>query len=290
MFAREGADVAITYNTDADGARETARRVEAAGRRCLVIQDDVGDPASVEATFAKVAAEFGVLDILVNNAGQAMSGMPVAEMDDGKLEQILRVNLMGPVFCARAFIKVRRAHGGRGKIVIVSSVAQHLPTPESAPYGMSKAGVGSLCRSLSRELAEDKINVNNVAPGLIETPMTSDRFENPGEARSLPRTHPVAPRRPARRHRQGDPLPRLGRRRLRHRPYPRGGWRPDHAMGRRVGRVSLWERNIEKGRIAIDPAPSHVWSHVAALGSAGIAVYAAGGAVASTAVNSSRIV
>ncbi|GJE17889.1 SDR family NAD(P)-dependent oxidoreductase [Methylobacterium marchantiae] len=179
LFAREGADVAITYNTDAEGARETTRRVEAAGRKCLVIQNDVGDPASVEATFERVAEEFGVLDILINNAGQAMSGMPVAEMDDGKLEQILRVNLMGPVFCARAFIKVRRANGGRGKIVIVSSVAQHLPTPESAPYGMSKAGVGSLCRSLSRELAEDRINVNNVAPGLIETPMTSDRFENP---------------------------------------------------------------------------------------------------------------
>jgi glucose 1-dehydrogenase len=188
LFARQGADVAITYNTDADGARETARRVEAAGRRCLVIQNDVGDPASVEATFAQVAQELGVLDILVNNAGQAMSGMPVAEMDDGKLEQILRVNLMAPVFCARAFIKVRRAQGGRGKIVIVSSVAQHLPTPESAPYGMSKAGVGSLCRSLARELAEDRINVNNVAPGLIETPMTADRFENPDKlAQSLER-------------------------------------------------------------------------------------------------------
>lgn len=179
LFAREGADVAITYNTDAEGARETARLVEAAGRRCLVIQHDVGDPASVNATFARIADAFGVLDILIANAGQAMSGMPVAEMDDGKLEQILRVNLMGPVFCARSFIKVRRAHGGRGKIVIVSSVAQHLPTPESAPYGMSKAGIGSFCRSLSRELAEDRINVNNVAPGLIETPMTSDRFENP---------------------------------------------------------------------------------------------------------------
>lgn len=188
LFAREGADVAITYHTDADGARETARRVEAAGRRCLVIQNDVGDPASVEATFAAVARDLGALDILVNNAGQAMSGMPVAEMDDATLERILRVNLMAPVFCARAFIKVRRAAGGRGKIVIVSSVAQHLPTPESAPYGMSKAGVGSLCRSLARELAEDRINVNNVAPGLIETPMTSDRFENPDKlAQSLDR-------------------------------------------------------------------------------------------------------
>ncbi|KQP55116.1 glucose 1-dehydrogenase [Methylobacterium sp. Leaf108] len=188
VFAREGADVAITYNTDAEGARETARRVEAAGRRCLVIRNDVSDPASVEATFAQVAADLGVLDILVNNAGQAMNGMPVAEMDDDTLERILRVNLMAPVYCARAFIKVRRANGGGGKILLVSSVAQHLPTPESAPYGMSKAGVGSLCRSLSRELAEDRINVNIVAPGLIQTPMTSDRFENPEKlAQSLER-------------------------------------------------------------------------------------------------------
>lgn len=99
------------------------------------------------------------------------------------------------------------AAGGRGKTVIVSSVVRHLPTPESAPYGMSKAGIGSLCRSPSREPAEDKSNVNNVAPG-----------------------------RPARRDRQGDPRPRQRRFRLRHRPHPGGGWRPDHAMGRRLKR------------------------------------------------------
>ena len=179
LFAQHGADVAITYNTDADGIAETARLVEETGRRALVIQNDVGDPASVAATFDRIASDLGPLDILVANAGQAMSGMAVADMEDERLEQILRVNLMGPLFCARAFIKVRRAQGGRGKIVMVSSVAQHLPTPESAPYGMSKAGVGSLCRSLSRELADDRINVNNVAPGLIETPMTADRFEDP---------------------------------------------------------------------------------------------------------------
>ncbi|GJD43607.1 putative oxidoreductase YohF [Methylobacterium cerastii] len=179
LFAQHGADVAITYNTDADGIAETARLVEETGRRALVIQNDVGDPASVAATFDRVASDLGPLDILVANAGQAMSGMAVADMEDERLEQILRVNLIGPLFCARAFIKVRRAQGGRGKIVMVSSVAQHLPTPESAPYGMSKAGVGSLCRSLSRELADDRINVNNVAPGLIETPMTADRFEDP---------------------------------------------------------------------------------------------------------------
>ncbi|MER2269345.1 SDR family NAD(P)-dependent oxidoreductase [Methylobacterium oxalidis] len=179
LFAQEGADVAILYHTDEAGAAETARQVEAAGRKALVLQGDVGDPTSVRNAFERVAQDLGVLDILVNNAGQAMSGMEVAEMDDGKLEQILRVNLMGPLFCCRSFIKVRRAAGGRGRIVTISSVAQHLPTPESAPYGMSKAGVGSLTRSLARELAEDKINVNNVAPGLIQTPMTQKRFEQP---------------------------------------------------------------------------------------------------------------
>ncbi|MEA1832331.1 SDR family oxidoreductase [Methylobacterium durans] len=179
LFAEAGADVAILYHTDEAGAAETARRVEAAGRKALVLQGDVGNPASVNATFERIARDLGVLDILVNNAGQAMSGMEVAEMDDARLEQILRVNLMGPLFCCRSFIKVRRAAGGRGRIVTISSVAEHLPTPESAPYGMSKAGVGSLTRSLARELAEDRINVNNIAPGLIQTPMTQQRFEQP---------------------------------------------------------------------------------------------------------------
>ncbi|GJD97158.1 putative oxidoreductase YohF [Methylobacterium iners] len=181
LFAAEGADVAITYHSDEAGAAETARLIEGAGRKALVIQNDVGDPASVAATFARVAEELGVLDILVNNAGQGMSDMEVAEMEDSKLEQILRVNLMGPLFCCRAFIKLRRAEGGRGRIVTISSVAQHLPTPGSAPYGMSKAGIGSLTRSLARELAKDKINVNNVAPGLIQTPMTQARFDEPGK-------------------------------------------------------------------------------------------------------------
>jgi len=125
----------------------------------------------------------GTLDILVNNAGKGMGGMPAADMEAAKLEQILRTDLMGPLFCARAFIRLRRANGGKGRIVTVSSVAQHLPTPGSAPYGMAKAGIGSLTRSLSRELAEDRINVNNVAPGLIQTPMTQEALDDPEKAK-----------------------------------------------------------------------------------------------------------
>ena len=179
LFAQEGADVAITYHTDKDGAEETRRLIEAAGRQAIVIQGDVGDSSSVERTFDEVINTFGSLDILVNNAGKGMGGVPVVELTDEQVELILRTDLMGPLFCCRAFIKRRRAAGPGGRIVNISSVAQHLPTPESAPYGMAKAGVGSLARSLSRELAEDKINVNNIAPGLIQTPMTQERLDDP---------------------------------------------------------------------------------------------------------------
>lgn len=196
LFAREGAHLCIGYHTDKDGAEETKRRVEAAGRRAVVVQLDVGAPAEVARLF-EAAAQLGPVDVLVNNAGKGMGGMPVAEMEEAMLERILRTDLMGPLFCCRAFIRLRRQHGGRGRIVNISSVAQHLPTPESAPYGMAKAGLGSLARSLARELAEDKINVNNIAPGLIQTPMTQARLDDPEKRESSMRAIPW--------HRPGQP-------------------------------------------------------------------------------------
>jgi len=178
LFAKEGADVCIGYHTDLDGAQETGRRVEQAGQKAVIVQGNVGDPADVAKLFER-AAELGTVDILVNNAGKGMGGTPVAELDDAMLEQVLRTDLMAPLFCCRAFIQLREKQGGKGRILTISSVAQHLPTPGSAPYGMAKAGIGSLTRSLAVELAEHRINVNNIAPGLIETPMTQERIDDP---------------------------------------------------------------------------------------------------------------
>lgn len=180
-FAREGAHVAIAYHSDEKGAIETRRLVEQCGRRAWVAQVDVGDPKSVQALFDGARAELGALDVLVANAGLGMGGMPVEDMDDDKFAQILRTDLMGPLFCARAFVRMRKAAGGRGRLVFVGSVAGHLPTPGSAPYGMAKAGVNSLVRSLSVEVAPDRINVNAIAPGLIATPMTQARLDDPAK-------------------------------------------------------------------------------------------------------------
>jgi glucose 1-dehydrogenase len=180
-FAREGADVCITFHTDAQGAQETKHRVESVGQRAIVVQCDVADPKSVQAAFDRAVAELGTPDLLMANAGTGMSGMPVAEMDDAKLIEVLRTDLLGPLFCARAFIRLRKAAGSRGRLIFTGSVAGHLPTPDSAPYGMAKAGINSLVRSLSREIAPDRINVNAIAPGLIATPMTQKRLDDPEE-------------------------------------------------------------------------------------------------------------
>ena len=101
-FAREGADVCISYHTDADGAVETRRRVEEAGRRAHVMQTDVGDLASVRALFDGTVQALGTPDLLVANAGVGSGGMPVAEMEEEKLMQVLRTDLIGPLFCAAA--------------------------------------------------------------------------------------------------------------------------------------------------------------------------------------------
>jgi glucose 1-dehydrogenase len=178
LYAQEGADICIGYHTDRAGAEATQRAVEAAGRRAVVVQGDVGNPKDVAALF-EAAAGLGVVDVLVNNAGKGMGGTPVDELEDEMLELILRTDLMGPLFCCREFIRLRKTQGGKGRIVTISSVAQHLPTAGSAPYGMAKAGVGSLTRSLAVELAPHKINVNNIAPGLIQTPMTQETLDDP---------------------------------------------------------------------------------------------------------------
>lgn len=179
LFAQEGADVAILYHTDKEGAERTQRAVQASGRQAFVLQNDVMDSLNVNRAMDTVINEFGAIDILVNSAGKSMGGTPVVELDDDQLDVILNTDLKGPFYFSRAFIKHRLARGGQGRIVLISSVAGHLPTPESAPYGMAKAGVNSLIRSLSREVAPNKINVNGVAPGLIQTPMTQERLDDP---------------------------------------------------------------------------------------------------------------
>jgi len=187
-LARAGADVAITFHSDREGAEETARQAREAGRRALVRQLDVMDEGQVEALFDATEAELGAPDILVNNAGTG-GNAEVAGMSTETWDRVIRTDLYGPFFCCRAFIQRRRRAGaGGGKIVNVTSVHEAIPTPGGAAYGAAKGGLLTFTRSLALELAPLRINVNAVAPGLIRTPMTEERTSDPeAMKKELPR-------------------------------------------------------------------------------------------------------
>jgi glucose 1-dehydrogenase len=187
-FARAGANVAVTFHTDEAGAHATAEKVKAAGRRAIVRQLEVRDEASVLALFEAVASDLGVPEILVNNAGVGGGGASVADMTAEEFDRVIKTDLYGPFFCSRDFIRRRKAAGGGGKIINITSVHEAIPSPGSASYGAAKGGLLTFTRSLALELAPLRINVNAIAPGLIRTPMTAERTEDPEKMKEqLPR-------------------------------------------------------------------------------------------------------
>jgi glucose 1-dehydrogenase len=178
-FAREGADVAITYLHDKDGAAATRDKVEAAGGRAVVVQLDQRDPASVERLFREAERELGRPFILVNDAGIDSGGKEVADMRLEDWDDELKTNLYGPFYCCQQFIRIRRAADGKGKIINITSVHQEIPRAGAAGYDVAKGGLRNLTRTLALELAPDHINVNNIAPGMVLTPFNQKAIDDP---------------------------------------------------------------------------------------------------------------
>ena len=201
-FAKEGANVVVTYFEDDSGARETVREVEAAGRRGLLRQLDVTSEASIESCFDDTLAEFGRIDILMNNSSVDSTGKEIADISLEAWETALRTNLTGPMLCCRRFINERRKAGGGGKIINVTSVHDEIPRPGAAEYCASKGGLQNLTRTLTLELAGDGINVNNIGPGMVLTPMNQEALEDPKvreeQVQSIPFKRAAEPREVAR--------------------------------------------------------------------------------------------
>ena len=178
-FAKEGADVVVHYLHDAEGADETRAAVAAAGRRAIVVRADVSDEDDVANLFDEAVKAFGAVDILVNNAGVDASGKPVAELPTEVWDRAIRTNVYGYFFCCRRYVQLRLAAGGGGKIINVSSVHADNPNPGGADYDCSKGAIRMLTRTLALELAEHKINVNSLAPGMVLTPFNQPAIDDP---------------------------------------------------------------------------------------------------------------
>jgi glucose 1-dehydrogenase len=178
-LALAGADVCITYHTDEDGAGETRGMVEAAGRRAIVMQVDVREETQVERMFERTVEALGTPDILVNNAAVNADGTHVVDMETDAWDRVLRTNLYGPFFCCRRFIRERRTAGGGGRIINITSVHEEIPMVGAGAYDATKAGLRLLTRTLALEVADDRITVNNIAPGMILTPMNQEALDHP---------------------------------------------------------------------------------------------------------------
>jgi len=167
-LANAGADVAISYVGNIEGANATIEAVQAGGRRVLAVQLDQRDPASIDASVDAVINEFGKVDILVNNAGWNI-GIPFPDLEaltSDIWDRVLETNLRGPYLLSRAFAKHLHASGA-GRIVNIASVGGLSPGSSSIAYSSSKAGLIHLTRCLAVALAPD-VTVNCIAPGLVE--------------------------------------------------------------------------------------------------------------------------
>jgi len=177
VLAREGADVAVA-DIDLGGIEKTAKMIEETGRRALAVEMDVTNSIQIDRAVKKIVEELGAIDILVNNAG-VISHMPFLEMSEKAWDKVVDVNLKGVFLCSQAVARhmVERKMGG--KIINISSIAFWLAYPSACHYAASKGGVVQLTKSMAVELAPYKINVNAVAPGTIDTPMTERGLSTP---------------------------------------------------------------------------------------------------------------
>jgi pteridine reductase len=170
-LAREGADLAVHYNSSESGARETAEEARTCGVQAVPIRADLSYPGQVERLFAEVKGRLGGPDILVNSAA-LFERIPFAKLDLDAWERTQRVNLTAPFLCCKAAVPEMRARGG-GDIVNICDIGGMAAWKGFCHYNVSKAGLIMLTRALAVELAPE-IRVNGVAPGTVLFPEDYD--------------------------------------------------------------------------------------------------------------------
>ncbi|WP_336712351.1 SDR family oxidoreductase [Arthrobacter sp. USHLN218] len=167
-FAREGADVLISYLNEDEDAQGTASLVEQAGQRAVLVRGDLDTAEQCRKVIDTAVSEFGKIDILVSNAAYQMTHQSLDEISDEEWDYTFRVNI-GAMF---HLVKAALPHMAPGSSIIgSSSVNSDMPNPTLAPYAATKAAIANFSASLAQMLGEKGIRVNSVAPGPIWTPL-----------------------------------------------------------------------------------------------------------------------
>lgn len=172
-FAKEGADIVISYLEEHEDAEETKRLVEKEGRECVIIAGDVADSAFCKKLVETTISSFGKLDVLVNNAAQQFPKASIEEITDEQLEKTFRINIFSMFYTVRAAMPHLKP-GAR--IINTTSVTAYRGSGHLLDYSATKGAIVAFTRSLSQQLAERNIHVNAVAPGPVWTPLIPSSF------------------------------------------------------------------------------------------------------------------
>jgi NAD(P)-dependent dehydrogenase (short-subunit alcohol dehydrogenase family) len=167
-FAREGADVLISYLNEHDDAHETAKWVESAGRKAVLVSGDLADPAHCREVVDRAVQEFGRVDVLVSNAAFQATHESIEEISDEEWNRTIATNLSAYFFLVKAAVP-HMPEGG--SIIGTTSVNSDDPVPQLLPYDTTKGGIANMTAALAGMLAEKGIRANSVAPGPIWTPL-----------------------------------------------------------------------------------------------------------------------
>jgi NAD(P)-dependent dehydrogenase (short-subunit alcohol dehydrogenase family) len=167
-FAREGADILISYLDEHEDARQTKRLVEDAGRKAVLVAGDIGSPEQCEGIVRRALHEFGGLDILVNNAAHQATFKSIEDISVEEWEKTFRTNIYAMFFLAKAAVPHMREGAA---IINTASINADAPNPTLLAYATTKGAIQNFTAGLAQLLAEKGIRVNAVAPGPIWTPL-----------------------------------------------------------------------------------------------------------------------
>lgn len=190
-YGAHGAQVVVNYIKGEDAANEIVRTIQNGGGKAMAIACDVSKQDEVQSMFKQTIEEYGTVDILVNNAGIQVDAAFV-DMTLEQWQKVIDVNLTGLFLCAKEavneFLKrgvVSERSVAAGKIICMSSVHQVIPWAGHVNYAASKGGIDLLMKSLAQELAPQKIRVNSIGPGAIQTPINQSVWDDEQSLKEL---------------------------------------------------------------------------------------------------------